>query len=450
MAITESGSNTSNSDCSVMESTFELLDSDINDIEETVHTLLYEYINDNPLLYSKNNFREIVEVDIVDFIISDFTDSGFIIKNLQDYYKISHFIKTAVDTFFANNIYNIVPRSHHITNVPTTMTETYITQQIKHLQQLPQPEQKTPEWYKYRHGLITASNVYKVFASQSQINSLIYEKCKPFVEREPVYNNNNWHSTSSLQWGVLYEPISALLYEYMNSTKISDFGCIQHEKYNYIGASPDGINTDPNSILYGRMLEIKNIVNRDITGIPKEEYWIQMQIQMETCGLDECDFVETRFKEYEDADQFYKGVSKHRGIILCFIENEKTNSPPTYVYSKMDLTINIDIVEKWTEYEKDLKSDKFTLFNTRYWYLDEYSCVLVKRNVHWFNAALPMIKDVWDTIEKERNSGYEHRATKKRIIGQCVFVSKDNDEVTTTRTIHNITPSNSLNVLKMS
>ena len=151
MAITESGSNTSNSDCSVMESTFELLDSDINDIEETVHTLLYEYINDNPLLYSKNNFREIVEVDIVDFIISDFTDSGFIIKNLQDYYKISHFIKTAVDTFFANNIYNIVPRSHHITNVPTTMTETYITQQIKHLQQLPQPEQKTPEWYKYRH-----------------------------------------------------------------------------------------------------------------------------------------------------------------------------------------------------------------------------------------------------------------------------------------------------------
>ena len=296
--------------------------------------------------------------------------------------------------------------------------------------------------------MITASNIYKVFASQAQVNSLIYEKCKPFVERETVHNN--LHSTSSLQWGVLYEPVTALLYEYMNNTKISDFGCIQHEKYNYIGASPDGINTDPNSILYGRMLEIKNIVNRDITGIPKEEYWIQMQIQMETCGLDECDFMETRFKEYEDADQFYKGVSKHRGIILCFIENGITNSPPTYVYSKMDLTINIDIVEKWTEYEKDLKSDKYTLFNTRYWYLDEYSCVLVKRNVHWFNAALPMIKDVWDTIEKERGSGYEHRATKKRTIGQCVFVSRDNDEVTTTRTIHNVTSSNGLNVVKMS
>jgi hypothetical protein len=45
------------------------------------------------------------------------------------------------------------------------------------------------------------------------------------------------------------------------------------------------------------MLEIKNISNRIIDGIPKEEYWVQMQIQMETCDLDECDFVETRFKE---------------------------------------------------------------------------------------------------------------------------------------------------------
>ena len=46
------------------------------------------------------------------------------------------------------------------------------------------------------------------------------------------------------------------------------------------------------------MLEVKNIYNREIRGIPKEEYWIQMQIQMETCDLDICDFLETRFLEY--------------------------------------------------------------------------------------------------------------------------------------------------------
>jgi hypothetical protein len=451
MTTAESETNTSNSDYSVITSSFELTDNDIIDIEETVYSLLYDYINDNPLLYSKTNFREIIDTDIVCFIINDLVDSDSIIKNIRDYYKMTHMITNAIDMFFTNNIFNIPPRSHHNSNVKSSMEKEFIDKQIKYLQQLPQPEQKTPEWYKYRHGLITASNIYKVFASQCQINSLIYEKCKPFVEKVTAVNNqNNAFSTSSLQWGVLYEPVSVLLYEHMYSTNVSDFGCIQHEKYKYIGASPDGINTNPNSTLYGRMIEIKNIVNRDITGIPKEEYWVQTQIQMETCGLDECDFVETRFKEYDDADQFYTDDTKQRGIILCFIDEGNTNSPPTYVYSRMDLTIDINIVQKWIEYEKGLETDKFVLINTRYWYLDEYSCVLVKRNTAWFNAALPMIKDVWDTIEKERIAGYEHRAPKRKTMGQCLFISKETDNVTTTRTIKNINPSkNSSNILSV-
>ena len=52
------------------------------------------------------------------------------------------------------------------------------------------------------------------------------------------------------------------------------------------------------------MLEIKNIVNREITGIPKKEYWIQMQVQMEVCELNECDFLETKFFEYESEEDF--------------------------------------------------------------------------------------------------------------------------------------------------
>ena len=45
-----------------------------------------------------------------------------------------------------------------------------------------QPEQKTREWYQFRYNLITASNLWKVFGTESQVNSLIYEKCKPFEE----------------------------------------------------------------------------------------------------------------------------------------------------------------------------------------------------------------------------------------------------------------------------
>ena len=45
---------------------------------------------------------------------------------------------------------------------------------------------------------------------------------------------------------------------------------------------------------YGRMLKSKTL-SIGITGIP-EEYWIQMQIQMETCDLSCCDFLETPSK----------------------------------------------------------------------------------------------------------------------------------------------------------
>jgi hypothetical protein len=57
------------------------------------------------------------------------------------------------------------------------------------------------------------------------------------------------------------------------------------------------------------MLEIKNVVNREINGIPIEEYWIQTQLQMQVCDCDECDFLETSFKEYEDEDAF--NISKN-------------------------------------------------------------------------------------------------------------------------------------------
>ena len=94
------------------------------------------------------------------------------------------------------------------------------------------------------------------------------------------------------------------------------------------------------------MLEIKNIVNREITGIPKKEYWVQMQLQMEVCNLPECDFLETRFKEYEDErGAFLKDggfdCSKIKGIIICFHSQRWTqyiNIRPFYLFVKKKMS----------------------------------------------------------------------------------------------------------------
>ncbi len=128
--------------------------------------------------------------------------------------------------------------------------------------------------------------------------------------------------------------MSVLIYEDMYKTTVEDFGCLPHDLHSCMGASPDGINVDLKSERYGRMLEIKNIVNRVINGIPKEEYWVQMQWQMEVCNLDECDFLETRFTEYDGyADYMAKKMTTMTTRDLCCIllthknqENPSTNT----------------------------------------------------------------------------------------------------------------------------
>jgi len=51
------------------------------------------------------------------------------------------------------------------------------------------------------------------------------------------------------------------------------------------------------------------------------------------------------------------------------------------------------------------------------WRLEKMSCVLVLRNKYWFQHAIAVLDNVWQTIVRERNNpqGYEHRAPKRRI-----------------------------------
>jgi hypothetical protein len=178
------------------------------------------------------------------------------------------------------------------------------------------------------------------------------------------------------------------------------------------------------------MLEIKNIVNREIDGIPKKEYWIQMQLQMEVCDLDECDFLETRFTEYSQYQEFIndtiddiyedeEGIefrnitlssdNKQKGIIVYFHTKE---GKPYYEYKPLDI-IHPDDIQLWEEKTIDLyQGEKYNYIFVKfiYWKLDEYSCVLVQRNRQWFQDNIHEMEELWEIILKERKNGFEHRA----------------------------------------
>ena len=61
-------------------------------------------------------------------------------------------------------------------------------------------------------------------------------------------------------------------------------------KFKIFGASPDGIcDIDSPPDYIGRMLEIKCPPRRKFTREVPKHYWMQMQGQLETCDLEECD-----------------------------------------------------------------------------------------------------------------------------------------------------------------
>jgi len=435
-----------------------LTDEDVIDLTITLYEVADEYLQEHVIQMHEPNFHEKMVDDVTTTMFDIWVDAGLCSHGLEDgdsdddYVEVHSFIQCVITDYFtlSREWDSTIPlRSSTIMNINKSLCIPTLSSTIDRLRKLPQPKQRTNEWYEFRHQLITASNLGKIFGSEASRNSLIYEKCQPLrqVSADDSSPSMYVNTLSPMHWGQKYEPVSVMIYEKMYDTVIEDFGCIQHPHCKCIGASPDGINVDKTSPIYGRMLEIKNIVNRDITGIPSKAYWIQMQVQMETCDLDTCDFLETRFKEYENENEFYnESTDLKRGVILHFIDKIHSGIPH-YEYMPFDIELSKDAVDKWILSVKSTLEDSYSLYETLFWKLPEWSCVIVERNRSWFQKARPFIEDTWKTIVKERVMGCEHRAAKKRIVKQDVIVGTVDD--TNCKTISNLPTTKGVCLVKL-
>ena len=348
--------------------------------------------------------------------------------------ELTTFIKERVDIYFEFTYSapsQVIPRSIRIDvfdkeHLPDVLERDELEQldermflsktiqsKIEYLKNQYQPPQQTDEWYNLRNQIMTASNIYKILGTQSQYNSFICEKCTPVVKKETTYVNTN----DARHWGHKYEKLTLLIYQTMYQAEVGEFGCIKHSQYDYIGASPDGIVVGDDILHphYGRMIEIKNIVNREITGDPLEAYWVQMQIQMEVCDLDLCNFIETRFKECETIEE-WKRMNKKKGVVISNIPISFTNEyiAPEYEFVIYDENNCMEeFIEKWMS--------KHTVVN--WWYMMEFSCVVVPRNRAWFASVLPRLTEAWNTILLERENGeYKKRFPKKKMpVNKCLI-----------------------------
>uniref|UniRef100_A0A6C0BV97 YqaJ viral recombinase domain-containing protein n=1 Tax=viral metagenome TaxID=1070528 RepID=A0A6C0BV97_9ZZZZ len=379
----------------------EFIQEDAHD-HELLREITEVITHNNPTIVAEPKYKEIMKSCVrehFDALIED---------EIVDEDDFEEKLERAIEEYYKQN-----PRECIRDSVVLATPSKELPSKLAKLRDDVQPEQRTTEWYERRHGLITASSAWKVLDSQANFNSFVHSKCVPY---QPYAATN---VDSPLHWGQRYEPVSVELYEHLYNTKLGEFGCITHPAHEFLGASPDGINIDSRSPLYGRMLEIKNIVNREITGIPKKEYWIQMQLQMEVCDLADCDFLECVFKEYPSYMEFYSDVGNtfnktasgaFKGVLAMFYQG----SSPVYEYCPL-VTTTTTQYERWMEDIMERNSEKLFV-KYIYWRLELMSCVYVPRNREWFLANVAQLRHAWETIQREKVSGFDHRKPIKKTI----------------------------------
>ena len=372
------------------------------DFLETIDIFIDEYVNSHIMEYKEKDFEDIVKEAVYSQILEVYNEQiNYLDLSLDDT------VDECVYLYFTKNN---CPRSYDDSIIISKPITNIITKKLTNIKNKYQPDQRTNEWYHFRWDGLTASNLWKIFDSQSSLNSLIYSKCVPINIKK--YQSVN--IDSAFHNGHKYEPLSLMIYEELYDTKVSEYGCITHDNYKFLKASPDGINTKKGNPRYGRLVEVKNPVSRKLTGIPKKDYWIQMQHQMEVCDLNECDFLETIFKSYDNEQEFMKDGTftktangSRKGIIIRYYDNKE----PIYEYAPLNLSKNdFDV---W--YNETMEKNKnLTWIENIYWYLEDISIVLVTRNKIWYNKALSKLIETWEIIVKERREGYDHRKPNKR------------------------------------
>jgi hypothetical protein len=290
------------------------------------------------------------------------------------------------------------------------------------------PVQKTKPWYEMRNCKITASEASsclpkiedicstyeKLFNVKIKYNpnqnlssydtkeDYIINKCRTF------YGENLFKDNIYTLHGKKFEEISTRLYRKVYNTQVLEFGLLPHSRLSWLGASPDGITPQ------GIMLEIKNPNKMYI--IPSMTYFTQMQIQMETANLDECDFLVCDVKNIDTEQEFIDRIinespnltidnlnipnscKQYKGILLNKV-TESDNSNFKYIYPPDSLDTITDFLNWKNNTILEYQQQGIQVI-PNYYIIQEWSVIRINRNREWFNIIKPYLKSTMDLIKK--------------------------------------------------
>ena len=287
-------------------------------------------------------------------------------------------------------------------------------QHLAHLKTIPTQKQGTQEWFDFRKTALTASNCYKViYGSTKDKVNIIIDKCSTETTQKRIYS-------PAMQHGTQHEDNGCNIFQKRSGRKVHEFGCMRHPLFNFLGASPDGIDE------MGEMLEIKMPYSRIPHEVPKKDYYFQMQLQMEVCNLDVCNFLECVVKHYDtkeeyEMDVFENGKTKKERLTHTSNGMEKgvmmegiSPSSNKFFYRYSPLGIMPNKIDMWiAKSEESIKKEAikegFNDVKIRpvYWYAKKYSCIRVYKDSNWITNHIAEFHRFWKTIEYYRENGID-------------------------------------------
>jgi len=266
-------------------------------------------------------------------------------------------------------------------------------EKVQLLLKIPQPIQRSKEWFDMRHSMMTASDIAAIIGANkySSRKEILLSKCGV---------TKKFQGNIATRWGQKFEPVATKIYETLTNSEVIEFGLIPHPVISWLGASPDGITHA------GRMLEIKcPYYNRSIDTVP-EYYYPQMQLQLECCDLEYCDFFQCKFKEISK-EEFESNISSQfKGVIISINDYDpqrETNPDTTYEYDPPEVDARIKELNK--RYSGTcIKVTKI------YWILEKSTLIEIKRDREWFRTHLPELRQFWEEVIYYREHPEELKA----------------------------------------
>ena len=310
------------------------------------------------------------------------------------------------------------------------------------LKALPQPEQKSPEWFAYRLQRITASDTAAAIDENpyEPVESFIHKKCDP---------NHKFLDNANVYHGKKFELIATKIYEHIYNVQVFEFGALPSFVHDFLGASPDGIcsaKTLDNkfSTRLGTMLEIKCVApngrtietSGNIKGhICPYYYYLQVQQQLECCELEVCDFWQCKLIQYKCREEYlldsclntqhtYDTDGKKmqidnrikKGVLLQFypkkwepeFDGDEIEWKSKFIYpNRLDMNnIQYDqwMVQTLSNLNKthpDIMKDCY-FHKIIYWKLEQSHNQPIKRDRKLFASILPILKETWAKVDYYR------------------------------------------------